>query len=199
MSGFSLQAGFPEDQRATAARLFWFAFRDKLEMVLGPEEKALLFLEAVLDPDYAVSATAPDGKLLGLAGYKTDEGALAGGSLSDLRAVYGLFGGFWRGLLLEMLERKTEAGCLLMDGIFVSEAARGQGIGKALLERIFELAAERDLKRVRLDVIDKNTRAKALYERVGFEPISVEETGLFQHVFNFSSATRMEKVIQSAS
>ncbi|WP_299477326.1 GNAT family N-acetyltransferase [uncultured Roseibium sp.] len=198
MSGFSLKAGFPESQRDAAARLFWSAFRGKLENVLGPEEKALGFLKAVLDPDYAISATAPDGTLLGLVGFKTDAGAFAGGEFADLRAAYGPFGGFWRGLLLELLDRKTEPGCLLMDGIFVSESARGQGIGKALLKSIFELAAERGLKRVRLDVIDKNTRAKSLYERMGFEPVSVEQTGLLGHVFNFSSATRMEKIISGS-
>ncbi|MBG6209137.1 ribosomal protein S18 acetylase RimI-like enzyme [Labrenzia sp. EL_126] len=195
VAGFTVQSGFPEDQRSIAASLFWSAFRGKLEKIMGPEPKALGFLENVLDPAYALSAVATDGTLLGLAGYKTEEGSFAGGSLGDLCTVYGRFGGVWRGLLLNILERDTEPGLLLMDGIFVSERARGRGIGSALLKAIIQKAADEGLKRVRLDVIDTNDRARALYERMGFEAVSKEETGPFKHVFGFAAATRMETII----
>ena len=49
------------------------------------------------------------------------------------------------------------------------------------------------LSRVRLDVIDTNPRARALYERNGFQAIETDEFGPFEHLFGFSSATRMEK------
>ncbi|WP_421984399.1 GNAT family N-acetyltransferase [Roseibium sp.] len=39
-----------------------------------------------------------------------------------------------------------------MDGICVSEAPRGKGVGTALLQAIFNMAAEDRLNRVRLDV-----------------------------------------------
>lgn len=192
---FSLRTGFPEHQREAAAALFWSAFRGKLEKVMGPEDKALRFLEMVLDPGFALCAVAGDGTLLGLAGYKTDKGSFAGGSLGDLCSVYGPFGGLWRGLLLEVLERDLEPGQLLMDGIFVSEHARGLGIGSALLGAIVRKAEDDGLGRVRLDVIDTNERAKALYERMGFVVVSTEKTGPFRHLFGFSSAARMEKII----
>lgn len=162
---------------------------------MKPEAKALTFLEGALDPTCALSAVSHEGTLLGLAGYKTDKGAFVAGTLRQMTAAYGHFGGFWRAVLLDLLERKTEPGSLLMDGIFVSETARGKGIGTALLQAIFRKAAEDGLKRVRLDVIDSNDRARSLYERMGFSAVSAQTTGPLKHVFGFSYATRMEKPI----
>lgn len=194
-SDIFISPGFPEDQRLVAARLFWQAFSGKLGKVLAPEEKALRLVERILNPDFAISAIDREGRLLGLAGYKTRDGALVGGSLADMTAVYGTFGGLWRGLLLEVLERRIEPDCLLMDGIFVAESARGRGIGGTLLKAIGEEARQRSLTRVRLDVIDTNPRAKALYERSGFKAVGEEKTGVLELLFGFSSATRMEKQV----
>jgi GNAT superfamily N-acetyltransferase len=190
-----IAAGFADDQRPAAARLFWQAFSGKLGKVLRPEEKALRLVERILDPRFALGAADRSGRLLGLAGYKTDEGALAGGSLKDLTSVFGTLGGLWRGLVLEALERDVEPDCLLMDGIFVAEEARGLGIGTALLTAVGEEARRRGLSRVRLDVIDTNTRARALYERSGFIAIDEVKTGMFEKVFGFAAATRMERQV----
>lgn len=162
---------------------------------MKPETRALAFLEEALDPDFAISAVSHEGTLLGLAGYKTDKGAFVNGTLAQMTGVYGRFGGLWRGTLLDLLEREPEPGSLLMDGIIVSEAARGKGVGTALLQAIFNKAAEDGLHRVRLDVIDRNVRARSLYERMGFRSVSEEHTGFLKHIFGFSSATRMEKPI----
>ena len=145
MSGdFKIVAGFPEHCRAEAARLFWNAFHEKLGRVLGPETRALCLLERLLDPDFAVSALSEDGRLLGMAGYKTGQGALVGGTLADMCAVYGLFGGLWRGVLLEILERDPEPDQLLMDGLFVHADARGLGIGTVLLNAVCDTACDQD-------------------------------------------------------
>ncbi|WP_420412910.1 GNAT family N-acetyltransferase [Roseibium sp.] len=190
--------GFPKDQRDAAARLFWQAFSGKLGKVLSPEDKALALISRLLDPNYALSAVTGDGRLLGMAGYKTENGGLVDGGLSDMMAVYGVLGGLWRGLVLDLLERDPEPGLLLMDGIFVSAKARGLGIGTALLEAVCETAAVKGCSKVRLDVIDTNPRARALYERCGFAATETEETGPLKHVFGFSSATRMEKLVTPA-
>lgn len=195
---FSVHSGFCEDQRGEAARLFWQAFSGKLGKVLAPEGKALALIEDTLDPGFAISAVSPDGKLLGLAGFKTREGALTGGNLRDVIRHYGYAGGIWRGLLLQVLERDPEPDQLLMDGIFVRTDARGLGIGTALLNAICDKAQAKGLSRVRLDVIDTNPNAKKLYERFGFESVGTEETGPFKALFGFSSATRMEKTVLPA-
>ncbi len=192
-SHFEIVTGFPENRRQEAAHLFWQAFAGKLGKVLRPEDKALRFVGQILDPAFAISAVGRDGTLLVMAGFKTGDGALVGGDLGHLTAVYGAIGGLWRGVLLSLLEREPEADCLLMDGIFVAASARGKGVGSALLDAVGKEAARRGLARVRLDVIDTNPRARALYERAGFKCVSEQKTGPFKWLFGFSSAARMEK------
>ena len=183
--------GFPETQRKRAAQLYWQAFKGKLNPLMGPDPKALAFFERVLDPDHAISALAPDGTLLGIAGFKTAKGAFVGGTLSDLAQTYGWLGTLWRAPLLSLLERDLAEDILLMDGICVSDHARGQGIGTKLLNAIKAQAHTRNLSQVRLDVINTNPHARALYERQGFTPGEIQHLGPLRHLFGFKSATTM--------
>ena len=82
-----------------------------------------------------------------------------------------------------------------MDGICVSKEARGKGIGTALLDAISEMAKERGLREVRLDVIDSNPRAKALYTRRGFVEGKTTQMGPLKYVFGFKSATTMRLAV----
>ncbi|MEL7278928.1 MAG: GNAT family N-acetyltransferase [Pseudomonadota bacterium] len=182
---------FAADEANQVAQLFWQAFRLKLTRILAPDDKAIAFLASVLNPDFALVARDTHGAILGLAGFKTGQGGLVGGGMRDLARVYGWPGTLWRAPLLSLLERQIEPGVLLMDGIFVSEAARGQGVGTALLNAIKNHAIALNLSAVRLDVIDSNPRAKALYLRHAFEPMGEDHIGPFRHIFGFKSATRM--------
>ena len=183
--------GFPDSDRRQIAALYWEAFGAKLGRTMGPTPKALRYFEAVLYPPHALCARDSDGTLLGVAGFKTYQGALVGGSFRDMARVYGWIGTAWRVALLSALERDTESARFLMDGIFVEPAARGRGVGTLLLEAIAVEAAARGYAEVRLDVIDSNDRARALYERRGFRAIKTHSTGLLRHVFGFRSATTM--------
>lgn len=187
----TISLGFDETERPLAVRLFWQAFSAKLERVLGPDDKALRFLEPVLYPQFAITARDEAGTLVGLAGFKTDQGGLVGGALRDLAEVYGWFGALWRGTLLSVFERDLEPGVFQMDGLCVDASSRGMGVGTALLDAVMHEAAARGLEAVQLDVIDSNPRARALYERLGFQAISNERIGPLRHVFGFSGATRM--------
>lgn len=188
---YHISSGFAAHERQDVAALYWQAFGHKLGRTLGPTARAMQFLEAVLDPDFALVARDNEENLLGIAGFKTDKGALVGGDFSDLQKVYGWWGALWRGTILSVIERDLASDILLMDGICVHERARGLGVGTALLDAMKAKARDLEKRALRLDVIDTNPRAKALYLRQGFVPQGVEHTGPFRYVFRFTSATQM--------
>lgn len=190
-----IRFGLPEDHRAEAAALYWQAFGGKLGRVLGPEPMALRFLQRVMRADHCLTAMDDAGRLLGLAGFKTPAASFAGGSLADLRAVYGRFGGFWRGIVLQLLGRDTDSQRFLLDGLCVSDQARGQGVGTALLEAVVAEARQRGYRSVRLDVVDTNTRARALYERRGFVLDHTAGIGPLRLIFGFRAAYAMVRAI----
>ena len=104
----NITLGFDNADRPAIAALYWEAFGQKLGRTMGPRDRALDFFEAVLNPDHAICAYDSDGTLLGVCGFKTSQGALVGGSFSDMARVYGYIGAGWRVALLSALERDTE-------------------------------------------------------------------------------------------
>ncbi|WP_145104850.1 GNAT family N-acetyltransferase [Cereibacter sediminicola] len=186
-----LRRGLPSGQRRLAAELYWQAFGGKLDRVMGPEPRALAFLERVMRADHAIAALDGEGRLQGLAGFKTPAGGFAGGTFADMRAVYGVWGGTWRALILRALQSEVDNDRFLLDGICVARDMRSQGIGSALLAEICDEARRRGYASVRLDVIDSNWRARALYERQGFVAIRSHGIGALRHVFGFKAAITM--------
>ena len=190
MSDIHISRGFSEAERGIAATLYWAAFGAKLGKLLGPQARALDFLERIMDPQFALTART-GGALVGLAGFKTTQGSLVGGQLADMSRSYGWVGTLWRAPLLAVLERDLDPGILLMDGICVSPEARGKGVGTLLLREIMAEAARRQLEQVRLDVINTNPHARRLYEREGFVAQQTQSIGPLKWVFGFGSSTTM--------
>jgi ribosomal protein S18 acetylase RimI-like enzyme len=62
---------------------------------------------------------------------------------------------------------KAAPDCWLED-LYVSQAARGRGLGGALVGEALERARLRGCRRVELDTNETNEAALALYERLGF-------------------------------
>lgn len=188
---YRLARGIPLHQRATAARLYWQAFHGKLGRVLGPDDRALRFLLRVIREGQALVALDGDDRLIGLAGFKTVEGGFANGTLADMQAVYGLVGSAWRAGVLRLLGGEVDNDRFLIDGICVAPDWQGMGVGSALLDGLCAEARHRGYASARLDVVDSNPRARALYERKGFVPVRTEGIGPLRHVFGFSAATTM--------
>lgn len=192
---FHIERGLPDALRAEAAALYWQAFGGKLDRVLGPEPQAIRFLTRVMRADHCLSALDAQGNLVGLAGFKTRRGSFAGGTEADLRAIYGPIGGRWRALLLRLLGNEIDNKRFLLDGLCVSRGLRGQGVGSALLEAIVAEARVRGYPAVRLDVVDTNWRAKALYERRGFVVDRTAGIGPLRLIFGFNAAHTMVRPV----
>ena len=123
---WTLSHGLPNSLRPDAAQLYWHAFGPKLGRVLGPDRRALAFLENVIRADHVLIATAQDGSLLGLAGFKTPKGSFAMGNPQALRQFYGPWGGLWRNLLLGLLSSEVDNDNFLIDGICVAPKRGGK-------------------------------------------------------------------------
>lgn len=56
----------------------------------------------------------------------------------------------------------------ILNDLFVAPAARGRGVGHALLERCRQLAVETGAQRLALETLAGNTGAQRLYESLGW-------------------------------
>ena len=61
---------------------------------------------------------------------------------------------------------------LYLEDLFVRPAARGKGVGRALLSRLAALAVERGCGRFEWSVLDWNAPAIGFYESLGAEPMT---------------------------
>ncbi|WP_093802442.1 GNAT family N-acetyltransferase [Streptomyces sp. Wb2n-11] len=185
-----VRRGVPAGAERRAAELYWDAFGRKLGPALNPPDKAVSFLAAHLNADRAVCALL-DGQLVGLAGYQLGGRALTGGSASAVLRAYGHLRGLHRLLLLALFERRPAPDQLVMDGIAVAPAMRGRGVGSLLIEEVAAVAAEEGCREIRLDVIDTNPRARALYGRRGFTAVRTEHTPCLRGLLGFGAVTTM--------
>ena len=84
-----------------------------------------------------------------------------------------LFGARREGVLLGVgALRELDESHGEIKSMHTAEAARGQGVGRALAEHLLAVARERGYRRVSLETgaMEKFAPARALYESVGFEP-----------------------------
>lgn len=190
MSDVEVLREVPQRNRGRAAELYWDAFGRKLGPALGPAARGIEFLTTHLNPDRGVCAVV-DGRLVGLAGYQHAGRALMGGSARDVLRAYGGLHGVPRLALLAVLSRRPARDELVMDGIAVDRRFRGRGIGSLLLTEIAAVAGELGCRRIRLDVIDVNPRARALYERRGFVATHTEQTPYLRRILGFGAVTTM--------
>ncbi|MEU7578523.1 GNAT family N-acetyltransferase [Streptomyces sp. NPDC041068] len=188
-----IHRGIPEGVEPQVAALYWEAFGRKLGAALGPPDKGRSFLAAHLHHDRAVTALDGEGRVVGVAGYDLAGRALTGGSPLDVLSCYGPLKGLPRLALLALFTRRPAKGELVMDGICVAAAHRGSGIGSLLLREVAAVAAENGRSRIRLDVIDVNPRARALYERHGFIAVRTRQTPFLRTLMGFGAVTTMRR------
>jgi ribosomal protein S18 acetylase RimI-like enzyme len=188
--------GLPDQLKPQAVRLYWQAFGGKLGRVMGPEARAHAFLMRVIRADHCICAVSDAGDLLGIAGFKSSSGSFAGGDAQDLRIIYGRVGAAWRGALLGLLQSDIDNDRFLIDGICVARDQRSRGVGSALVAALMDEAKARGYTAIRLEVIDTNIRARALYERLGFAAWRSDTLGPLRHVFGFSRAVTMIRALR---
>ena len=61
------------------------------------------------------------------------------------------------------------------ESVYVAEAARGQGVGKALLEELIRRSEAAGIWTIQTGIFPENTASVALHEKVGFRVVGVRE------------------------
>lgn len=179
----------PGDELA-ATRIYAEALIQKLRPFFGTADAAAEFLAPHLQRDRGVSAVIGD-RIVGIAGYRLDGHGLFEPKWRHFRERFSLLGTAIRVAGLALLEKEEDEDVMAMDGIAVTQEARGAGVGRALLAEILEIARRAGKRAVRLDVIDTNPRAKALYLRCGFVEEGRRRLDLLRPVFGFTTVTTM--------
>ncbi len=186
------QRGFPDELRTSAAELYDAAFGAKLSIAIPNPISRKAILKEGLSPEFSFVAIH-DGKMVGIAGFKTEKGSLTGGiSFRLLKGILGYCGAIRAIFVFAMFKRNQAADQLIMDGIGVSPKMRGSGIGTTLLHRLIKYAKKDGYRSVRLDVIDTNPAARRLYERLGFVPIKTDQFAALRWLLGFGAATQMQ-------
>lgn len=189
-----VRRGIPERFRFEAAAVYVHAFRRKLERMAGTSHRVVIALGHQLDLDLAVAAYTED-ELLGLAGFYHGGRHFGVPRLQTCVRDLGLIRGLLLYLNLRLFLRSDSSEDLVMDGIAVSAAWQGKGIGTRLLNAVFDAAREHGYRSVCLGVADTNPDARRLYERAGFVAYRVSRYPLADWLLGFSSVVYMRKPI----
>jgi ribosomal protein S18 acetylase RimI-like enzyme len=195
-----IERGLPDELRAQAAEIFEEAFGPKMRMAVGDPDKRMAFVARASVADHAIIARRGD-EILGMAGLSSKGGAYAGGLLGqswDPRPYRHLLG--WPGATravwaMRMGAHRPNGDELYIDGIAVSTEARGRGLGTRLLDEAVIVAQEQGKRYVRLDVIDTNPRAQALYERLGYQVTRVQSFRIMERWLGFGGMVSMELLV----
>lgn len=142
------------DESEIVARLL-IEFRDHLGYDWPSDNAFLAGVERLMDDrdtDYVLAAADADSAPAGVV---------------QLRFRHGI----WRA-----------GGDCLVEDVFVSESARGQGLARALLDFATTRALERGARRMELDVNEANAPALALYESFGFTTGSPRDLYMRRHL-----------------
>lgn len=70
-------------------------------------------------------------------------------------------------------DKQVSRDVLFIDAMAVNEAYRGKGIGHQLFDAVKQIAKEKKMDRIELQVNARNARAKAMYESYGFTQKSI--------------------------
>ncbi|WP_087017366.1 GNAT family N-acetyltransferase [Thaumasiovibrio subtropicus] len=191
MTDYRLQKGWNDGYRQVVAVLYEGAFGPKFQTAIPDKQQRLAILSEGFLPEY--SFVILDGqKVIGLAGIQTREGALTGGiSVRQLIKRLGFWRGCWACFVFALFEREPTAKEMVLDGLVIDSAYRGEGLGTRLLDACKALAIEQNYQSLRLDVIDSNSRARALYEREGFVETARDYHPWLKRLVGFSYSTTM--------
>ncbi len=188
---FYLRWGLSEELRLPAAKLIYDTFERKFRYLLSPRDKGISLIANSINPDYGLVVLQND-ELVGIGGAKDIKGELIQVGLNTWLRTYHIrvfqimvvSGLFWF--------RRVQPNVLWVDNLSVVASAQGQGIGTKMIQEFIRYGRERGYRTLKLEVINANMRAKALYEHIGFEITEYTAVPLpWSHLLGFTGFYRM--------
>ena len=186
----------PDEFRDQAIQLYFAALKYKLEPILGIDGRGQAAISTNLGADRCLVAIC-DQQLAGILGIQTKDVGFLNPPLKMLVKLYGIFGGILRMCGLALLHHPSAYDELYIDGVAVTEQLRGVGIGSGLFNLVEKVAWNGGFRKISLEIIDTNHKAKALYKRLGFVKTKQRTLWPFNLIFKFpfKSAIQMVKPI----
>jgi ribosomal protein S18 acetylase RimI-like enzyme len=192
-----IERGLPDELRDQGVEIFEEAFGPKMRMAVRDREKRMAFMHRAYLADHVVIARRGV-ELLGMAALSARDVPYKGGLMGTswdprpYRDLLGWPGALWAVWGMRLANYKPKGDELYIDGIAVAPPDRDHGIGTRLLEEAAAIALERGKRFVRLDVIDTNPRAQALYERLGYKITKVQSFRYKERWLGFGGMVSME-------
>lgn len=201
-----IEHGLPEHLRERAAQILDQAFGEKLSWPIPDRDRRQAFLARTIRVRNCLVALDGD-ELMGLVCLNAPRGPFEGEILdtgglgiSGWRSLLGTVGAVRAALMLGFAySHKAKPDEIYIDFIAVSAEARGRGLGTSLLREARDIASEQGFDCVRLDVVDTNRRAQALYEREGYRVIDETRLGFIGRFVGFEAAYTMECPVDRAA
>lgn len=181
----------PEDRRAIAAIIkegFWGKIGNYFRNVNCDESIKIIEEAITFDKGFYFRE---NGIVLGAALLGTSKTSYINFNRQARKSM-----GFWNGFIMQLgyglLKPKCNDG-LKLEMLAVSPYARGKGIGKIMLDYLVDLAEHEGFKRITLEVIDSNEKAKHLYEKKGYKDVKYINTAIFTRNMGFRGSFKMQK------
>ena len=183
----------PKNLKNDAFEIYHDAFHKKenLKITFNSKKQAIKLYKRGINFRSGLYAIK-NGRLMGLLGFKSKRNKLIDYKLKTLRKEFGFFGGLIRKIrcFFSQIEHLSEDE-IKIEAIAVDKKYRGKGIGSRLIRRAIHFAKNRKYKRIILNVVNTNPKAKKLYLRFGFKPISKSYFGFITNKAGFTSSTKM--------
>ncbi len=118
---------------------------------------------------YPVRATAEAALQRGDLFVMEEDGRIYGAAMINQIQVYAYANGKWKHAV-------PDSEVCVMHTLVISPKASGRGLGKQFLRFYENYALENGMPELRIDTNERNTRARAMYRKLGYEEIGIEPT-----------------------
>jgi ribosomal protein S18 acetylase RimI-like enzyme len=175
-----------KNQRIRAIEILYYAFEQKIRALIKSKEKALAIYNKSLKNDQVFYALL-DGNVVGLIGLQYKNRTFLEFKYRDLRKYFNPLQSYFIYKIYKLTSPKIKDDVLRIDSIAVDKSFRNLGIGTQLINKVFEFAKNKGFKKVILEVINTNPKAKGLYERIGFKEKKIVRYYFLTRSAGFSS------------